>query len=176
MFGTRLCSGLCSPVFFCLALLGAANVAIASGPSAKSTERTDTMLVLSMAQLPRIPLQIGSQRITVELAADEPSRQRGLKFRESLAPNHGMLFVFPVAAQYCFWMKDTSIPLTVAFIDATGAIISMADMQPHSLDSRCSMAPATYALEMEQGWFARHGIRPGTRVNGLPRLVRRPVG
>lgn len=120
-------------------------------------------------------LQVGDRRITVEVAADDASRSRGLMFRERLAPNHGMLFVFPEATPHCFWMKNTPLPLSIAFIDTQGSIVSLADMQPYSLDSHCSIAPALYALEMEQGWFARHGARPGTMVKGLPRLLRQPA-
>lgn len=178
MFGTRLHSGLRGPVFFCLVVLAGGTItptAPRADPLAFKPRLTATAPPQSAAaDLPRIPLQIGKQRLTAEVAADEASRSRGLMFREKLAPDHGMLFVFPQAAQYCFWMKNTLVPLTVAFIDATGKIINLADMQPLSRDSHCAMAPAQYALEMEQGWFARQGIRSGSQVQGLPRLVRHP--
>ena len=80
-----------------------------------------------------------------------------------------MLFVFPTAEQRCFWMKNTPLPLTIAYIDSTGTIVSLADMQPYSLEPHCSIAPAKFALEMEQGWFGRHGLGPGTRISEAPR-------
>lgn len=176
MLGTRLRPGLYSPVFFYLTLLSVGSAVTAAEPPVAPVEQAGPVLVSGKAQLPHIALQIGSHRITAEVAADESSRSRGLMFRESLALNHGMLFVFPQAAQYCFWMKDTPLPLTIAFIDTAGIIINLADMQPRSLDTHCSLAPAVYALEMEQGWFARRGIRPGTPIHGLPRPLRQPVG
>src|SRR5690606_25463290 len=126
-----------------------------------------------VAALPRIALLVGNQRLTAEVATDDTSRSRGLMFRKELEPDHGMRSVFAAPAQLCFWMKNTPLPLTVAFIDAAGSIVNLADMQPHSLDPHCAIAPALYALEAEQGWFARYGITPGTRVRGLPRLQRR---
>lgn len=125
------------------------------------------------AELPRVKLQVGERRITAEVAADDASRSRGLMFREQLPSDHGMLFVFPEPSQMCFWMKNTVVPLTVAFIDPRGDIVNLADMQPQSLETHCAIAPAQYALEMEQGWFKRHGAGPGTHVSGLPVLKRR---
>lgn len=174
MFGTRLHPGLRGPVFFCSALL--ASWSLSAAQPLRADEASRTLLLakapLQAAGLRRIPLQIGSHRITVEVAADDASRAKGLMFREKLAPNHGMLFVFPEAAQLCFWMKNTPLPLTVAFIDTEGVIINLAHMQPLSLDPHCSIAPTQYALEMEQGWFSRHNVRPGSRIQGLPRVVR----
>jgi len=123
--------------------------------------------------LPTVELEIGYARAYAELAATPSSRRYGLMGRQHLPADHGMLFVFAEPAQLCFWMKNTPLPLTVAFIDAAGSIVNLADMQPHSLDPHCAIAPALYALEAEQGWFARYGITPGTRVRGLPRLQRR---
>lgn len=123
--------------------------------------------------LPRIPLEVGGRRVIAEVAADDETRSRGLMFRQRLAPDHGMLFVFPEAMQACFWMKNTPLPLSIAFIDSRGTIINLSDMQPQSLDSHCPLAPALYALEMEQGWFARNGVRPGAQIRGLPRVVKR---
>ena len=87
--------------------------------------------------------------------------------RKALAPNAGMLFVFDEAAPHCMWMKNTYIPLSVAFIDAQGVIINIADMTPHSEQSHCATRPAVYALEMTQGWFAQRGIKPGAKLGGL---------
>ncbi len=153
MFGTRKVTGLSSPVrFFCALVLGSISAFL---PAAAET-------------LPVIRLQVGNQPVTAEVAADDASRSRGLMFRESLPPNHGMLFVFPETSQYCFWMKNTPLPLSIAFISARGEIINLADMEPLALDAHCALAPARYALEMEQGWFAKNSIRPGSRITGLP--------
>jgi hypothetical protein len=81
-----------------------------------------------------------------------------------------MLFIFDGAAVHCMWMKNTYIPLSVAFLDAQGTIVSIADMQPHSEDSHCAARPALYALEMTQGWFAQRNIKPGTKLGGLEKL------
>jgi uncharacterized membrane protein (UPF0127 family) len=91
-------------------------------------------------------------------------------FRKSLAPNSGMLFIFDAAEIHCMWMKNTYIPLSVAFLDAQGTITNIADMQPHSEQSHCASRPALYALEMEQGWFARRGIKPGLKLGGFDKL------
>lgn len=181
MFGFNLLSGLVGPDFFCrralsASALAASLVAVPGSLAAESALPPSALTPQSSSpsQLPRIRLQAGDHRITAEVAADDASRSRGLMFRERLAPDHGMLFVFPEAAQFCFWMKNTPLPLSIAFIGTQGSIVSLADMQPRSLDAHCAIAPALYALEMEQGWFARHGVRPGTTIHGLPRLAQPP--
>jgi uncharacterized membrane protein (UPF0127 family) len=118
-------------------------------------------------QLPVVQLRAGMHLIRAEVAADYETRGRGLMFRKSLAPNSGMLFVFDGPALQCMWMKNTDLPLSVAFLDAEGAIINIADMRPHTEDSHCAQRPALYALEMEQGWFARRGIKAGMKLDGL---------
>jgi uncharacterized protein len=117
--------------------------------------------------LPVTQLSAGMHLIRAEVAADFGSRSQGLMHRKSLAPNAGMLFVFDEAAPHCMWMKNTYIPLSVAFIDAQGVIINIADMTPHSEQSHCAARPAVYALEMTQGWFAQRGIKPGAKLGGL---------
>ena len=117
--------------------------------------------------LPVTQLSAGMHLIRAEVAADVGSRSQGLMHRKSLAPNAGMLFVFDEAAPHCMWMKNTYIPLSVAFIDAQGVIINIADMTPHSEQSHCAARPAVYALEMAQGWFAQRGIKPGAKLGGL---------
>jgi uncharacterized membrane protein (UPF0127 family) len=125
------------------------------------------------AQLPVIQLSAGMHLVRAEVAADFASRMQGLMQRESLAPNAGMLFVFDEAATHCMWMKNTLIPLSVAFLDASGAIINIADMQPHSEQTHCALAPAVFALEMTRGWFAQRGVKAGMKLGGLERLVPR---
>ena len=119
-------------------------------------------------QLPVVQLKAGMHLIRAELAADFSTRGRGLMHRKSLAPNAGMLFIFDGPAIHCMWMKNTYIPLSVAFLDDKGEIINIADMQPHSEQSHCAARPARYALEMDRGWFAGRGIKPGSRVGGIP--------
>lgn len=174
MFRIHSYSGLKRPDFFCLAVLAACVIGSVSPLHAQEgSSSAQQQAPSTAAELPRTTLQIGERRINVEVAADHASRAKGLMFREKLAPDHGMLFVFPRAEQLCFWMKNTPLPLSIAFVDASDTIINLADMQPQALDTHCSLGPALYAIEMEQGWFKRHGLAPGTAVQGLPRL-RRP--
>ena len=118
-------------------------------------------------QRPVVQLRAGMHLIRAEVAADYETRGRGLMYRKTLAPNSGMLFVFDAPALQCMWMKNTDLPLSVAFLDAQGAVINIEDMQPHTEDSHCAKRPALYALEMEQGWFARRGIKAGMKLDGL---------
>jgi len=90
-------------------------------------------------------------------------------FREKLGPNEGMIFVFEGPAQVCMWMKNTLIPLSVAFIDAKGKIINIEEMRAQTTDSHCTKRLASYALEMNQGWFRQKNLKPGTEIEGLPR-------
>ena len=119
--------------------------------------------------LPTVELGAGMHVIRAEVADSNASRSQGLMRRTSLPPNGGMLFVFDEDAVHCMWMKNTLIPLSVAFIDERGTIINIADMQPHSEQSHCAARPARYALEMTQGWFAQRGIRAGAPLRGLDR-------
>jgi uncharacterized membrane protein (UPF0127 family) len=125
------------------------------------------------AQLAVTELTVGMHRIRAEVADNPATRERGLMHRESMAPNAGMVFVFDVDRLHCMWMKNTLIPLSVAFIDASGAILNIADMQPHSEQSHCAAKPARYALEMNQGWFAERGVKPGAKLRGLEKLAPR---
>lgn len=118
--------------------------------------------------LPRAQLEINNVTIQAEVAATDASRSYGLMNRMSLPENQGMLFVFEQVDAPCFWMKNTPLPLSIAFIDPNGTISNIADMQPLSLDAHCPTAQVLYALEMEQGWFARHDIKAGDRVKNLP--------
>jgi uncharacterized membrane protein (UPF0127 family) len=118
-----------------------------------------------------VELGAGMHLIRAEVADRDATRARGLMHRASLPPNGGMLFVFDEDAVHCMWMKNTLIPLSVAFLDAQGAILNIADMQPHSEQTNCAARPARYALEMTQGWFAQRGIRAGTRLRGLDKAA-----
>lgn len=108
-----------------------------------------------------IPLQIGDHRLQVELASTNAERSQGLMFRETLPDDHGMLFIYPQQRILSFWMRNTSIPLSIAFINADKRIIDIQDMQPYDETTVQSAAPATYALEVNQGWFAARGIGVG---------------
>ena len=120
------------------------------------------------ALLPTTTLTLGDARAQVEIAATQAARNRGLMFREHLPPDHGMLFVFEQDTTQCFWMKNTPLPLTIAFIDAAGVIINLRNMQPHTEANHCPDRPMRYALEMQQGWFLGYGIESGQVVKGLP--------
>jgi hypothetical protein len=124
---------------------------------------------LAEAQSPTIALSAGRHPIQAEVAATFESRARGLMHRRSLPTDRGMLFVFPEAGPQCMWMKNTYVPLSVAFLDERGVILNIADMQPQTEDSHCAVAPARYALEMNRGWFAAKGVRPGARISGIER-------
>lgn len=118
--------------------------------------------------LPTVQLTAGVHLITAEVAATDAARARGLMFRQTLLPNHGMLFVFDRKAAHCMWMRNTLIPLSVAFIDDDGTIVNIHDMQPHDERSHCARQPVRFALEMAQGWFEQKGVKPGTRIGRLP--------
>ena len=119
------------------------------------------------AQFATIQLTAGIHLIRAELADTFESRATGLMYRRSLGPNQGMLFVFPEAEIHCMWMKNTLIPLSVAFIDADGGIVSISEMKPQTETAHCAAAPAKYALEMTRGWFRARGIKPGAKIQGL---------
>lgn len=118
--------------------------------------------------LPAVPLQAGLHLIQAEVARTPLERQIGLMHRTSLPANRGMLFVFEVPGVQCFWMKDTLVPLSAAFLQDDGTIVNIVDMQPQSTESHCSARPVRHVLEMNQGWFAKRGLKPGSRLSGPP--------
>jgi uncharacterized protein len=122
----------------------------------------------SAAPMPVVQLNAGMHLIKAEVAKTDAHRMRGLMFREQLGANEGMLFVYEQPAVHCMWMKNTLIPLSVAFMDAQGTIINIEDMQPQKLDSHCAQKPAAFSLEMNQGWFKQRGLKPGMKIGGLP--------
>jgi uncharacterized membrane protein (UPF0127 family) len=117
---------------------------------------------------PTTTLNIGMHLIKAEVAVSDEQRAQGLMFREKMAPNEGMVFRFPETRHICMWMKNTLLPLSVAFIDEKGRIINIEDMQPQTLNAHCAKKPARFALEMNQGWFRQKNIRSGLQVTGLP--------
>lgn len=126
---------------------------------------SDTCVAENAAQ---IPLRIGRHAFRVEVAATPMQREHGLMGRTQLPANGGMLFVFRHAGQHCFWMRNTRLPLSIAFIDDSGRIASLDDMQALSDTPHCPATDVRYALEIAQGGFKRRGIVPGAKVNGLP--------
>ena len=125
------------------------------------------------ATLPLAELGTGMYRIEAEVAHTQPARQLGLMNRVAMPAQRGMVFVFPALAVHCMWMKNTLLPLSVAFLDEAGAIVNIADMRPLDETTHCAARPARYALEMTQGWFAERGIRAGMRLRGLDQLKSR---
>ena len=120
-----------------------------------------------------VTLSLGNVELFVEVADTPSSRQQGLMNRTSLPENQGMLFVFPNEQVLQFWMKDTIIPLSIAYIDSRGIIVTIRDMQPRDLTPVSSVVPAQFALEVNQGWFERNNIRPGDRVH-IPSEIQMP--
>ncbi len=119
--------------------------------------------------LPRTSLSIRKNQLDVQLASNQATREQGLMKRKTLGANEGMLFVFPCPQQVAFWMKDTSLPLSIAYLNSSGRILEMHDLEPFNEHSILSSSPAiVYALETPHGWFAAHQILPGDIVVGLP--------
>ena len=116
--------------------------------------------------LPRVELTAGMHRIDAQVAASDAARQTGLMFRQDMPAQEGMLFVFEQPATQCFWMRNTLLPLTAAFVADDGTIVNLADMKPQTDDSHCSAKPVRYVLEMNQGWFAKRGIQAGSKLGG----------
>ena len=139
----------------------------------KSARRTLLPLLAGLlaghvwAEMPRIDLSLGFYRVDAEVAANQADRKLGLMNRRAMAANRGMLFVFPAADRHCMWMRNTLIPLLVAFIDRDGRILNVEEMQANTDDAHCASALATFALEMNQHWFSDKGFKAGTTIRGL---------
>ena len=118
--------------------------------------------------LQRITLSAGIHQIDTQVAATSEQREIGLMYRKEMPQHEGMLFVFENPSRLCFWMKNTLIPLTAAFIADDGTIVNLENMKPQTLDSHCSTKPVRYVLEMNLGWFAKKGVKPGSKVAGRP--------
>jgi hypothetical protein len=122
---------------------------------------------LPQTNLPRIKLQAGMYQIDTQLAQTPDQRSVGLMFRKEMPQHEGMLFVFEQPATQCFWMKNTLLPLTAAFVADDGTIVNLVDMKPQTTDSHCSEKPVRFVLEMNQGWFAKKGLKAGNRLSGV---------
>jgi uncharacterized protein len=129
--------------------------------------------VCAAAQAETVPreLRLAGQILTVEIASTPETMTLGLMYREHMPDDHGMLFIWPADQIVAMWMKNTLIPLSVAFIDSDFRVLNIADMEPHSRQVHPSNGPARYALELNRGWFARHGVEAGSRIDGLERLL-----
>ena len=123
--------------------------------------------------LPITTIKVGPHPVAAEVAATPDQRTIGLMYRFSLPADHGMLFVFPEPQPLSFWMRNTYIPLSIAYIDVEGRILNVVEMAPRSDATHPSRGEALYALEMRKGWFADKGVGPGTRVTGLPPASKR---
>lgn len=143
-------------VRFPLAALSLSALAMASSFAAAQGK--------AQPRLPTVRLQAGMHIVQAEHAKDRVTREAGLMWRERLDPNWGMLFEFESPGVHCFWMRNTPLPLSIAFLDDDGRIVNLADMQPRSDDSHCAKRPVRFALEMEQGWFARRGLTVGAQL------------
>lgn len=126
--------------------------------------------VMAQQPMPRTELTVGMYRIEAEVAATGPHREMGLMQRKTMPQQNGMVFVFPQLLKHCMWMRNTLLPLSVAFMDEKGAIINIEDMQPQTENNHCAESNARYALEMNLGWFKSRGFGPGTPINGVDRL------
>jgi uncharacterized protein len=118
--------------------------------------------------LPTVRLNAGMHLIQAEVATDPKERAAGLMYRTEMPANAGMLFAFEQPSVHCFWMQNTPLPLSIAFLADDGTVVNIADMKPRTTDSHCSEKPVRFALEMNQGWFAKRGIKAGARIQGPP--------
>ena len=127
--------------------------------------------VRAQSSMPQVELTVGMFRIEAEVAATLGDRMQGLMQRRQMAANHGMVFVFTEDQRHCMWMKNTLLPLSVAFMDGEGKILNIEDMEPQTEDNHCAARPARFALEMNKGWFRQKGIAPGTTIRGVAPLA-----
>ena len=119
-------------------------------------------------KLPTVRLNAGMHLIQAEVAQTPDQRSTGLMFRKTMGPNEGMLFAFEQPQPQCFWMKNTLLPLSIAFLADDGSVVNIEDMKPQTLDGHCSKEPVRFALEMNVGWFAKRGIQAGSKIAGTP--------
>jgi uncharacterized membrane protein (UPF0127 family) len=142
-------------VYASLLLIGLSTVAV----QAQTNPQTN---------LPRVTIAAGMHLIDTQVATTPDQRATGLMYRESMPTHEGMLFAFEQATIQCFWMKNTLLPLTAAFLADDGTIVNLEDMKPRSTESHCSKRPVRFVLEMNQGWFAKKGIKEGFKLKGGP--------
>ncbi|MDQ3060688.1 MAG: DUF192 domain-containing protein [Pseudomonadota bacterium] len=140
-----------------LQALTATALLLPAGSWAQQAPQTD---------LPRTKLSAGMHVIDAQMALTPQQRQTGLMLRRNMPQHEGMIFVFEQAAEQCFWMKNTLLPLTAAFVADDGTIVNLADMKPQTTEPHCSARPVRYVLEMNKGWFAKKGIQAGSKLGG----------
>jgi uncharacterized membrane protein (UPF0127 family) len=140
-----------------LSTLAALALAMAALPACAQEPQTN---------LPRATLSAGMHQIDAQIAQTNEQRATGLMYRKEMPQHEGMLFVFERPSVQCFWMKDTLLPLSAAFVADDGTVVNIADMKPLALDSHCSDKPVRYVLEMNQGWFAKKGVKAGMKLTG----------
>lgn len=143
---------------------GAGPLGSSSVSSVSQDSATDSVAVPAPGGGPETRIRVAGISVTVEIADDAASRERGLMFRESLPPDHGMLFVYETERVLQFWMRNTRLPLDIGFLDRSGRIVDIQQMEPMLEKTHSSRAPAMYALEMAQGWFEEHGVKVGDQV------------
>ena len=148
----------------CIKSLASVLLALAAllGPSVATAQ------AIPQPRLPTVELGVGMHNIVAEVARTPQQQQIGMMMRTKMEQHEGMLFVFDEVGPRCFWMRNTLLPLAIAYIADDGTIVNIAEMQPQSDTSHCSEKPVRYALEMNQGWFARRGIKSGMRLRGAP--------
>lgn len=137
-------------------------VAAAAGTLAASAQQ------MPQARLPTVTLNAGMHQIIAEVAGTATQREIGMMMRTQMAAHEGMLFVFEQPSQQCFWMRNTLLPLSIAFLADDGTIVNVLEMKPQTLDSHCSAQPVRLVLEMNTGWFAKRGLKAGDRLRGAP--------
>jgi uncharacterized membrane protein (UPF0127 family) len=145
-------------------MMKSAAIALATFLAASSALAQDQ----PQTDLPRVHLSVGMNQIDAQVAQAPDQRMVGLMFRKEMPQHEGMLFVFDEPSVQCFWMKNTILPLTAAFVADDGTIVNLADMKPQTTDSHCSAKPVRFVLEMNQGWFAKKGIKAGAKLSGTP--------
>ncbi len=149
-------------VLAAFALTGALAWGLASSPARAQAPAGQAQ------QLATTTLRAGMHLITAEVARTPQEHAIGLMWRKEMPTHHGMIFVFPKAGVQCFWMKNTLLPLSIAFINDQGKVVNVDEMKPQSEDSHCSAEPVRYVLEMNTGWFAKRGIKAGSLIQGGP--------
>lgn len=148
------------------ALVSLVSIWAAMPLAAKATEATEANT--PQHNLPHVTLSAGMYLIDAQVAATPQQRAIGLMFRPDMPAHEGMLFAFEQATVQCFWMKNTLLPLTAAFVADDGTIVNLEDMKPQSTTSHCSKQPVRFVLEMNQGWFGKKGLKAGSRLGGAP--------
>jgi uncharacterized membrane protein (UPF0127 family) len=149
-------------VFLRAARVGSAGICLAFISAGASAQE------IPQPKLPTVTMSAGIHNIVAEVAATPQQREIGMMMRTRMAPQEGMLFVFSEPQTQCFWMRNTLLPLSIAFIADNGSIVNIDEMKPRSDESHCSAKPVRFVLEMNQGWFAKRGLKAGTLLRGEP--------